>query len=296
MARIPVLFDTDIGSDIDDAVALAYLLKEPRCELLGITTVTGEPTVRAQLADAMCQAFGRTEVPIHSGTCDPLIVPLKQKEVHQRAALEKWPHRKQFPSNTAVEFLRETIRSRPGEITLLSVGPMTNIGLLFALDPEIPKLIKRWVMMGGIFVSRPPGYGVTEWNAIGDPHATHICFAARPKEAWCYGLDVTTQCLISAEDFRKRFAKGPLRVVGDMAEKWFEQRPIVTYHDPLAAVCVFEPDICQYETGLVTVELTSERLAGLTHFDRGANEKPHRVATKVDSGRLFKKYFEVVEG
>ena len=110
---IPLLFDTDIGSDIDDALALAYLLKEPRCELLGVTSVTGDAPLRAQLVDAMCQAFGRREVPIHSGAGKPLLVAQIQSEVHQRAVLTKWAHREKFAPNVAVDFLRETIRSRP---------------------------------------------------------------------------------------------------------------------------------------------------------------------------------------
>ena len=92
-AKIPVLFDTDIGSDIDDAVALAYLLREPRCELLGVTTVTGEPEVRAQLVDAVCQAFGRPEVPVYSGAGKPLLVEQQQPEAPQKTVLERWPLR-----------------------------------------------------------------------------------------------------------------------------------------------------------------------------------------------------------
>ncbi|MGB9625007.1 MAG: nucleoside hydrolase [Phycisphaerae bacterium] len=75
---IPILLDTDIGSDIDDAVALAYLLRQPQCELLGITTVTGEPEKRARLADAICRAFGRSDVPIFSGAARPILVPQRQ--------------------------------------------------------------------------------------------------------------------------------------------------------------------------------------------------------------------------
>ena len=67
-SRIPLLFDTDIGSDIDDAVCLAYLLRQPRCELLGVTTVSGQPRARAALADAVCQAAGRRDIPIHAGS------------------------------------------------------------------------------------------------------------------------------------------------------------------------------------------------------------------------------------
>ena len=149
--RIPVLLDTDIGSDIDDALCLSYLLKHPQCELLGITTVSGEPEKRAMLADAVCRAAGRTGIPIHSGKGDPLVVKQRQPIAQQAEVLGKWKHQEHFPSNTAIDFLRGTIRSRPGEITLLTIGPLTNIALLFQIDPEIPSLLKSLVMMAGVF-------------------------------------------------------------------------------------------------------------------------------------------------
>ena len=126
--KIPVLFDTDIGSDIDDAACLAYLLSEPRCELVGITTVTGEAVERAKLASALCKAAGRDDIPIHSGTENPLLIPLKQKAAPQKEKLVNWPHRESFPENTAIEFMRDVIESRPGEVTLLAVGPLHQCG------------------------------------------------------------------------------------------------------------------------------------------------------------------------
>ena len=92
----------------------------------------------------------------------------------QKTVLARWPHRESFAPNIAVDFLRQTIRSRPGEVTLLSVGALTNVALLFALDPEIPSLLKQYVMMGGVYVKR---LGRAEWNTKGDPHATAIVFA-----------------------------------------------------------------------------------------------------------------------
>jgi len=293
--KIPVLFDTDIGSDIDDAIALAYLLEQPRCDLLGVTTVTGEPIVRAQLVDAVCAAFGRKEVPVYSGAGVPLLVPQGQPQVPQRTVLERWPHREKFGPNMAVDFLRQTIRSRPGEITLLSVGPLTNVGLLFALDPEIPTLLKRYVMMGGIFVSRPPGAGLTEWNALVDPHATAITFAARAPGTRAVGLDVTMKCRLPAEECLRRFGKGPLKIVAEMAEVWSRGSRQVIFHDPLAAVSVFEPDVCTWQAGLIEVELKSDRLRGLTYFNSQADQKPHEVAVDVKPEEFFKRYFEVVE-
>lgn len=291
--RIPVLFDTDIGSDIDDAVALAYLLCEPRCELLGITTVTGEPIARAQLADAVCRAAGRPEVPIYAGCEQPLLVEQRQPEAPQKAVLSRWSHRSDFSAGEAVQFMRETIRSRPGEVTLLAVGPFTNVGVLFALDPEIPRLLRRLVVMGGVFTTAIPGAGRVEWNACVDPHATAIMVAAScPTTA--FGLDVTKRCRLSAVNCRERLRGGVLDVVADMAEVWFARRPEITFHDPLAAVAMFYPELCTYERGRVEVELASPRVAGMTHWTPG-EDGPHEVAVDVNANQFFERYFEVFE-
>jgi purine nucleosidase len=292
---VPLLFDTDIGSDIDDAVALAYLLREPRCELLGITTVTGEPIERARLADAVCRAAGRTEIPIHAGVDEPFLIPLKQTAAPQKAVLERWPHRREFEPYTAVSFLQQTIRSRPGEITLLAVGPFTNIGALFALDPEIPSLLKRLVVMGGVFTTAIPRAPRCEWNVIGDPHAAARMFRAHVAEVHAFGLDVTLRCTMPAEECRNRFQGGALDVVREMAEVWFGHRPDIVFHDPLAAVGTFHPDICRYQEGRIEVELQSERVAGMTHW-HAATDGPHRIAVGVDADRFFEQYFSIATG
>jgi purine nucleosidase len=293
--RVPLLFDTDIGSDIDDAVALAYLLSQPRCELLGVTTVTGEPRVRAQLVDAVCRAFGRGEVPVHSGCGRPLLVPQRQPEAPQKSVLPRHPHQEEFAPNVAVDFLRQTIRSRPGEITLLSVGPLTNIGLLFAIDPEIPSLLRQYVMMGGVYGALPGHYGRTEWNTGGDPHATAIVFDRRAPGTYCVGLDVTMRCRMPADECRRRFSSGPLKIVGEMAEEWFKVRPEITFHDPLAAACVFQRDLCTFQPGLVRVDLKSDLALGMTQFDPHAAEKPHHVAVDVRPDAFFDHYFRTVQ-
>lgn len=295
METIPVLLDTDIGTDIDDAVALAYLLRQPRCELLGITTVTGEADKRAMLADAVCRAAGRDDVPIHVGAQLPLIVPTKQPHAAQAVALtEQWPHRKFAETPTAVEFLRETIRARPGEITLLTVGPLTNIALLFALDPEIPGLLKQVVMMGGWFFARP----APEWNILNDPHAAAMVFAAPVPSLTAVGIDVTGQCTLPADECRRRFtdAGGPLAPVAAMAEVWFRHVNRITFHDPLAAALLFEPTLCRTETHQVTVELASPHILGQTLLRGGGEDrpKPHRLAAEVNSEAFFSHYFSVV--
>ncbi len=286
--RVPLLLDTDIGSDIDDAVCLTYLLAEPRCELLGVTTVTGQPRERAMLADAVCRAAGREDVPIRSGCDVPLLCEQKQPQAPQAEVLPDWPHAEAFEPYEAVDFLRRTIRGRPGEITLLTIGPLTNVGLLFAVDPEVAGMLKRLVMMGGCYFAG----GRTEWNTSGDPIASALVFGAGVPELVAYGLDVTLKCKLPAEECRRRFRGGPFDVVRGMAEVWFRRAPHITFHDPLAGACIFEPETCTYRTGRVAVELEAGDTYGLTHFEQD-EAGPHRVAADVNADRFFERYFKV---
>jgi inosine-uridine nucleoside N-ribohydrolase len=293
--KVKVIFDTDIGSDIDDAVALAYLLCQERCDLLGITTVTGEPEKRAEMASAVCRNVGRGEIPIHSGCREAMLIEMQQKTAPQAAALGKWDRQTSFPPNTAVEFLRRTIRAHPGEITLLATGPMTNIGALFTVDPEVPAMLKQLVLMCGRFLTSMGG----EWNAVGDPHATAITYGngrqTRPPWHVSFGLDVTMQCRLPAEDCRRQFTAKALQPVRDFAEIWFGQTvgAQITFHDPLAAACIFAPEICKYRQGYVDVSLPSPT-AGWTVFDDRRADKPHTIAAEVDAKAFFDHYFDVV--
>ncbi len=120
-----ILLDTDIGTDIDDAVCLAYLLSHPDCELVGITTVTGEAVKRASLASVLCQAADK-HIPIYPGAEHPMRGEQRQLIAQQAAALPRWSHETDFPMNQAEDFLANTIRSHPNEVTLLTIGPLTN--------------------------------------------------------------------------------------------------------------------------------------------------------------------------
>ncbi len=290
-----VILDTDIGSDIDDAVALAYLLAQPECELLGITTVTGEATRRAMMASALCKVAGR-DVPIFPGVEKPLLVPPRQTKAPQADALgTKWPHAKKFPQGQAIEFLKKTIRANPGEVVLLTIGPLTNAGLLFAEDPEMPSMLKALVMMCGVFSNRRQGIGPTEWNAKLDPHATAICYAADVKVHRSIGLDVTTQVVMPADEVRRRFTAPLLRPVLDFAEVFFRDAKQITFHDPLAATTIFDGSICTFSKGTVEVELASDKLKGFTLWTPGTKEAPgrHEVPFEVNANRFFDHYFSV---
>ncbi len=292
--QIPILLDTDIGSDIDDAVALAYLLRQPRCNLLGITTVTGDVAKRCACAEVVCSAAGRGDIPIHAGRSAPLVPGPGQPEVPQYTAIAAMKHRRDWPAHTAVDFLRRTIRSHPGEITLLTIGPLGNIALLFAVDPEIPLLLKRIVSMAGIFYGAPQD---REWNILVDPVAASMVYSTSRAQHVSFGLDVTTRCKMAAAQVRQRFTASPLDVVARMAEVWFNHAGAgeITFHDPLAAAAIFQPDLCHYEDGTVQVPLDPDnKTAGITHFTSGAGgRQPDLVAKTVQVERFFTEYFKV---
>ncbi len=288
-----ILLDTDIGTDIDDAVCLTYLLANPNCQLMGITTVTGEAQKRAMMASALCKVAGK-DIPIFPGNDNPLLVEQKQKVAVQAVALDRWDHETRFPKGEAIPFLRKTIHENPGEITLLTVGPLTNIGLLFSVDPEIPGLLKKLVLMCGSYFEKTQAVKPLEWNARVDPHATAIVFRSGVPVLRAIGLDVTLQVFMASQEFVDKFDYPVFKPVFDFSKIWFTRHPGITFHDPLAAATVFRPDICTYRKGEVEIVLDDQNNLGRTQFKAPAEENgSHEVAATVDKKAFFDEYMSV---
>jgi purine nucleosidase len=279
--RIPVLFDTDIGSDLDDAVCLAYLLCQPRCELLGVVTVSGQPDKRAMMVDAMCRE-ARAGVPVHKGLDTPREIEQKQDMVPQADALAQWRHARVFPQDAAIPFMAETIRSRPGEVTLLATGPLTDAAAQ----------LKQIVMMCGVF-GEIAGRTV-EWNASLDPHALDVVCRAPVPSLTIVGLDVTSKCVMRPAVFDEHFRGGVLDVVKSFADIYFKTNGNVTFHDPLAGAVIFEPGLVSSRLGRVEVELSDANALGKTIF---AEEEggTHSVVFDVDVDGFFAHYFDTVK-
>ena len=287
-----ILLDTDIGTDVDDAVALAYLLSHPDCDLLGITTVTGEVEKRASLASVLCKAAGR-EIPIFPGAETPMQGEQRQRIAQQAEVLPRWPHQVDFPKNQAVDFLANTIRAHPGEVTLLTVGPLTNAGMLFFEHPDVADLLAGLVLMGGNFDETGSEAGRIEWNIAGDLQAAEITYKAPVRLHRSLGLNVTQKVMMSADEVREKFTAPLMRPVMDMAEIWFaEFYPFITFHDPLAAATIFEPDLCSYQHGTVQLDLVDK--PGKTLWQPGKPDAPHQVAVTVDVDRYFEHFFHIV--
>lgn len=288
---VKVLLDTDIGTDIDDAICLTYLLANPDCDLLGITTVTGEPEKRAMLASSLCMLAGK-DIPIYPGTAEPLIIEQQQKIAQQAKSLEKWKHKKDFPKGQAIEFMRRTIRENPNEIILLTIGPLTNVGLLFKVDAEIPSLLKGIVMMCGYFQHKIEGWNKLEWNAKGDYHASNIVYRSKVKIHRSVGIDVTSQVTMDSKEFKEKFSADIFKPLQDYAQHWYDYSHTVTFHDPLAAATIFNDKICEFEKGKVTIELNDSDSAGLTKWEKAENGK-NEIAATVNKKEFFKEYFSV---
>jgi inosine-uridine nucleoside N-ribohydrolase len=164
---------------------------------------------------------------------------------------------------------------------------------LFTAHPDVPELLAGLVMMGGSFDEAGTEAGRIEWNVAGDPLASEITYKAPVRLHRSLGLNVTQQVMMSADEVREKFAAPLLRPVLDMAEIWFAGfYPSITFHDPLAAATIFQPDLCSYQQGTVRLDTTDK--PGMTIWQPGGPNAPHQVAMTVDVNRYFEHFFRVV--
>src|SRR5690348_2648179 len=144
-----IIIDTDIGDDIDDAFAVALALRSPELQILGISTTFGDTETRAKLLNRLLGEVGRSEIPVAVGT-PTTNINFTQKRYAEGGHFARASHPR------AVDFILDQIRRQPGEITLVAIGPLVNVGELIDKDAETFRKLKRVVLMGG---SVERGYG-----------------------------------------------------------------------------------------------------------------------------------------
>ena len=289
MEKTKWLLDTDIGNDNDDCMALAYLLHQSEIDLLGITTVTGESVRRAMLADAMCRLAGK-RIPIYPGCETPILGPLLQSRVNPEEAAQtaRFLHAEQFPRCRALEFLRENIEAYPHEIVLAAIGPLTNIGLLFAAYPHLPGLLKALVVMGGRFFHTADfdtkKWGHVEWNIKGDPYAASIVFSAPVPALYATGVEISCRFRIPGHRAARAVAPVPcLRPIAPVIQHW----EYAWFHDPLALWAYINREKVAWARGTIQVSLGDA--LGAVHFSPSATG-PCRVLTAADEALFFRSY------
>jgi purine nucleosidase len=251
----PVLLDTDIGSDVDDALALAVLLGTPAVDLLGVTTVYGDTVVRARLASRLIQlARGPHAVPVVPGAEAALSGRPVWWAGHEGKAFDDLDSQPISARRDAARFLVETVAARPGEIDLLAIGPLTNVANALALDPGFATNLRHLYIMGGHFGSPQPS---AEHNFVCDAVAARAVFAS-PLPITVTGLEITTQVQLGAPELEQIATAGSLGAAleREISQWWrFHGHAWNNPHDPIAALTRLSPQLfhaSDYEVEIVS--------------------------------------------
>jgi inosine-uridine nucleoside N-ribohydrolase len=240
-ARVPLLLDTDIGDDIDDALALAVLLSSPRADLRGVTTVHGDAYTRALVACRLLHVAGRGDVPVASGS-----PPRARPDSGKQLSYGLVPTAKRPLKEDAVTFLYRQLKARPGELTVLAIGPLTNVAALFRRHPECRPWVRRLVVMGGAlrvgYDGKPPA--AAEWNVKCDVAAARAVVGAGVPLV-LVPLDVTWDLRLEKKQVRKILDHGsPLTdQLAELFALWKGETPVL--FDPLAALLCLDEGLCK---------------------------------------------------
>jgi purine nucleosidase len=280
-ARIPIILDTDIGDSIDDALALAFALHSPELDVRAVTTVIDDVESKTRLAWKMLGVYNRRDIALAMGASEPLLDPTTSTPSKEFDVLTRNDIIPDAARKRAVELIIDTVLQSRGKITIVAIGPMTNIALALKTDPRIKNNIERIVIMGGAYLSSE-----TEYNVKRDRTAAEIVFQSGiPITA--VGLDVTSQCKLREKDVdRMRLADDPagnflVRLIDLAEEQTHDANP--TLYDPLAIAAIFRPDLLEMQPGTVDVPLSGP---GQTIFKPVAGSKT-QVAVKVNAAAFL---------
>jgi inosine-uridine nucleoside N-ribohydrolase len=258
-AKTKIIIDTDIGDDLDDAFALGLALNSPEVDIVGITTAWGDTKLRARLVDRLLAQTGRASIPVAEGI---------HTETKFRLTQARWaeagPPAKPHPAG--VDFLLEKIRQYPGEITLVGIGPLTNVGAAIERDPATFRKLKRVVIMGGSIRKHYDDLGYTpdrgpepEYNIYCDVAASQKLFTSgvplyvMPLDSTQLKLDETKRALL----FRQSTSLTDALTL--LYHQWGQQTP--TLFDAMAVAYVIEPKLCPTQPLHIVVDGKGTTLA-----------------------------------
>lgn len=287
--RKPVVIDTDIGDDIDDALAIAMALACPEFDVRGITVVHGEVDIRARLLVKLLRLAGRKEIPVGVGEAKPINQEPRRGIVqYQARALdeEEWTARLDCPP--ALDLLREILAGSDEPVELITIGPLTNIARLLSEYPHCKEGISGITVMGGNFTDPYP-----EYNVSSDPEAADIVFRSGIPFA-VVGVDVTSKCRMSKQDVEElETASHPLlRFLHELIQIWIPlsggHMPVL--HDPLTVASVAHASLLSWQEIPVRVELKDKYHRGVTFTGSGGTKC--RVATSHDDDEFRALFME----
>jgi purine nucleosidase len=299
MAQILIL-DTDIGDDIDDALALGLILSAPELELVGVTTVFKNTAARARQARTVLVSGGRGDVPVAAGCgavistrrmygFDPRQAYLQGELPNQDASSLPEEQLPPLDKRHAADFLVDTLMSGNGDIAVATIGALTNLAVAMTIEPRIIDRLPEVVIMGGTFDRQ-----VSEWNIMCDPVAAAIvCESGVPLRI--IPLDVTTQVQFRQSDIDAlRSCQRPLAqrlfaaiLAWQHYSGWAHRvGGLPVMHDPLAIATMIDPDLVTWRQGQVSVELQGEHTYGYTLFREDPRGHHQYAATVKPSAAL----------
>ncbi|HEX8864748.1 MAG TPA: nucleoside hydrolase [Lentzea sp.] len=263
-----IIVDADPG--IDDALALYYLRAHPDTEIVAIGTVHGNVPVEQATANALrlTERLG-IKAPVAKGAARPLAQPLRTAEdVHGEDGLGG--HAGEDPTTThtnesAAEQLANKARAHPGELNLLAIGPLTNVALALQIEPRLPQLLNKVVVMGGAL--NVPGNITShaEANFWHDPEAADLVLQAGFEDLTIVGLDVTMASHAPGEWLEAlpphTYARKILGFYADFYASFLGRTGFVP-HDPLAAAIMLDPSLATYVEDRFAIELTGRYTRG----------------------------------
>lgn len=288
MERIPLIIDTDPG--IDDAVAIALALFDPRFDVRLITTVAGNVGIEATTANALkLLAYYGKEVPVARGADAPLLRVLDDaSDIHGVTGMEGFdfpePNNDLLMACNAVEAMKDTIMSSRQPVTLMPIGPLTNVALLLKTFPEVKAHIERIVLMGGSLTRGNKGV-MAEFNIYVDPEAAKIVLAS--------GLDITMATLdaglgtvIAPEKTAELKNMGKVGLMAHDLFQRYRKRSFGTglkMYDACAVACLVQPDLFDMTKAFVDVETAGTLTAGCTVVDlKGYLKREPNATVTVD--------------
>lgn len=301
---IPIILDTDIGDDIDDALALALICASPELDLRAVTTVFANVEARSRQARTILSTIGGkfTSVPVAAG-CGASMAsrPMHNNQHYLENILPNQdstclPEEQLPPQDKrhAVNLLIDEIMSGDGLVTPVMIGAMTNLATAMTMERRIIKKLPKIVAMAAEFKTH-----MGEWNILCDPEAASLVFDSGVP------IDVTTWDIGNCAQFgpehvdRLRQSDRPTaqllsRAIDAWRENWGSEKVhMPSLFDPLAVATMVRPELVEWRTGRVSVELSSKNTYGYTTFTEEHNG-PHRVAWNVNREAALEFYLERV--
>jgi inosine-uridine nucleoside N-ribohydrolase len=313
-----IIIDTDFAyPPQDDAMALFFVLNSPEVQILGLTTVAGNRSMNVATADALkvLEVTGRTEIPVFRGAASPL--------VHEKAEWDTKRHggwyandpapeppggfaKKQAEARSAVDFLVDTVMQNPGQITILAIGPLTNIAMAMRMETRFASNVKRLVIMGGAIASFPDGGGNhtpnAEFNFYVDPEAAQVVLRSGIPIVLST-LNISRKAKFTKEWYEKIVAVDtPItRLVKDRLGPGFEQRPdrISLMYDQIAAATLVDPTLMKTVELYVDVDANHDANYGVSVgapqiWPGGEGARKMLVQTDLDWDKFIRLYVDRV--